>query len=162
MFAVAVFSTPRDSKSDIATIAKSHLIPFVSPYMYSTSQWQLWDIFAPDPIRRVTTYRIEIQHGSTWNELETFTPKSFSFFRHAVQVKLLHNILSEFSDNRGPYAGRFMQVLCMKHGVQAGTPVRLVYQTYVLPFLKEPQTMSWWRTWKPTMTDRVGFTSTCP
>jgi hypothetical protein len=162
MFAVAVYSTPRDSESDIATLAKAKLIPFVTPYMYVTSQWQLWDIFAPDPMRRVTSYRIEIHDENGWQELETFGPHRYSFFDHAAKIKLTNNLLSEFEDNRAPFAGRFMHLLCADHSVTTGTPIRLIYRVYILPYLTEPQTMSWWRVWEPTITERVGFTSTCP
>jgi hypothetical protein len=162
MFAVAVYSTPRDSKSDVATLAKAKLIPFVTSYMYLTSQWQLWDIFAPDPLRRVTTYRIDIQDESGWRELETFGPHGYSFFDHAVYIKLTNNLLSEFEDNRGPFAGRFMHLVCAEHGITSGTRVRLVYQIYVLPYLTEPQTMQWWAAWEPEISERIGFTTSCP
>ncbi len=162
MFAVAVYSTPRDSKSDFATLAKSHLIPFVSPYVWMTSQWQLWDIFSPDPVRRVTHYRFDVRDGNDWRELVTLHSGSYSFFNRAINIKMTGNLFSEFQDNRGPFAGRFMQLLCGEYDVASGTSIRLVYIVYVLPYLTEPQTAQWWAAWQPETTERIGFTSTCP
>lgn len=162
MFAVAVYSTPRDSKSDIAKLAKAKLIPLVTPYMYTTSQWQLWDIFSPDPMRRVTSYRIDVRESEDWRELVTFAPDGYSFFRHAIRIKMTGNLLNEFDDNRAPFAGRFMHLLCSEYNLSSGTPIRLVYEVYVLPYLTEPQTAAWWATWQPDITERIGFTSTCP
>lgn len=162
MFAVAAYSIPRDAKDDFAVLAHRKLIPLVSPYLFMTSQWQLWNIFAPDPLRRVTAYRVEVQEGRNWRTIDTVSPDMFSFFRHAARVKLMGNLLDEFSDNRAPFAGRYMQLLCMEQNIPTDTPIRLVYSYYVLPKPEKPQTMHWWAQQIPHWTDYTGFTTTCP
>jgi hypothetical protein len=162
MFSVAVYSIPRDAKDAFSQWSRFDLLPLVTPYMYITSQWQLWNIFAPDPLRRVTTYRTEIRRDNGWVQLEAVGPDSFSIFRHATRIKLMGNMLDEFSDNRAAIAGRYLHLLCSEHNVPSGTPMRLWYDVYILPFLTEPQTARWWREWQPEYSSTLGFSTTCP
>lgn len=162
MFAVAFYSIPREAKDAFSQWTRADILPMISPYMYITSQWQLWNIFSPDPLRRVTTYRMEVRESNTWRELVTIGPDSYSFFRHATRMKLMGNMLDEFADNRRPIAGRYLMLLCEEHGIEAGTPVRLHYDAYVLPLLTKPETPQWWSTWQRAYESRVGFTITCP
>lgn len=162
MFAVAIYSIPRDAKDVFATWTRIDLLPTVTPYMYATSQWQLWNIFAPDPLRRVTSYRIEIQKNGVWEPLITIGPDSYSIFRHATRMKLMGNMLDEFSNNRAAIAGRFLTLLCSEHNVPSGTSIRLTYDFYVLPYLTQPQTAEWWSNWQPQYNSNIGFTTTCP
>jgi hypothetical protein len=162
MFSVAFYSIPRDAEDVFSKWTRLDVLPLISPYMYATSQWQLWNIFAPDPLRRVTSYRIEVKEDAQWKELITIGPDTFSVFRHATQMKLMGNILDEFKDNRAPLAGRFLHLLCTKHGVASDTAIRLMYTYYVLPQPAEPQSAAWWRAWQPRPESYPGFTTTCP
>jgi hypothetical protein len=164
MFAVAVYSVPRDSKDVFGLWAQIDLIPLVSPYMFVTSQWQLWNIFSPDPLRRVTSYRIEIRENERWRELITIEPDAYSIFRHSTRLKLMLNILDEFKNDRAPYAGRFMHLLCADYKLEQGTPIRLIYHWYVLPQLAELRSRAWWEQWSSALrpVDTLGFTTTCP
>ena len=161
MFAVAVYSVPRAANDDVAVFTKRVLIPAVSPYMFFTSQWQLWNIFSPDPLRRVTAYHIEQEQTGVWKALETIEPDAFSPFRHAPRMKMMGNLISEFDNNRAPFAGRLMQLACATYGVPSGTRVRLVYRVYVLPYLTRPQTAAWWSAWKPDIEEHTGFVTSC-
>ncbi len=160
--AVFIYSIPREANDIFAKWSRIDLLPPVTPYMFATSQWQLWNIFSPDPLRRVTAYRIEIHEDNRWQELTTIEPYAYSFFRHAPRMKMMGNLLDEFSNNRAPYAGRFLQLICLDHAVSAETPIRLVYRWYVLPQLKEPMPKSWWAQWTAKTTDTIGFTTVCP
>lgn len=161
-FAVAVYSTPREAQDPIGLWSRLDLIPIVTPYMLSTSQWQLWNLFSPDPLRRVTFYRVETQHEGVWKELVTYKPGSFSIWRHATQFKLYSNMLNEFEQNRAPLAGRFMHLLCAEKGVAAGTPIRLQYIYYVIPFHTQRETYAWWNAWQPQFANYTGFETICP
>ena len=59
-FAVLVYSVPRVAADPISTWTRRRLVPVVGPYMFLTSQWQLWNLFAPDPTRLVTIDRIDV------------------------------------------------------------------------------------------------------
>jgi len=162
MFAVAIYSIPRDAKDVFSQWSRIDLLPAVTPYMYATSQWQLWNIFSPDPLRRVTAYRIEIQKDGLWQHLLIVDPSAFSLFRHATQMKLMGNILDEFRDNRAPLAGRYLSLLCAEYQIASDTPIHLIYDVYVLPLLDTPHTVTWWRQWEPEPFSTLGFTTTCP
>ncbi len=161
-FAVAVYPIPRDARDPIAMWVKLDLLPIVTPYMLITSQWQLWNLFSPDPLRRVTFYKIEAQSGDTWHEIETIQPGSFSTWRHAVQFKLMSNMLDEFSQNRAPLAGRYLHLKCEEYGLAEGTSVRLTYMYYVIPYHERRESRAWWDAWKPEMNEHIGFTTECP
>lgn len=165
MFAVAVYSIPREAKDAFAVWTRIDILPIITPYMFATSQWQLWNIFAPDPLRRVTSYLVFAEtgdNGQDWNQIDEITPHSFSIFRHSTQMKLMSNLLDELKDDRGPFVGRYLELECAARHVVQGTPVRLVYRSYVLPVPPASKNRSWWDTWTPSPTELIGFTITCP
>lgn len=162
MFAVATYAFPRESDNIINEYVKTRIHPIVTPYMLATSQWQLWNLFAPDPLRRVTIYHIEYQQNGLWKQLRTIQPGSFSIWRHAVQFKMMGNMLTEFSDNPSPIAIRYLHLHCTEHGLEAETPIRLQFEYYVIPQLDRPASVAWWRTWTPDRTIYTGFTTACP
>lgn len=162
MFAVSVYSIPRDAKDMYATWSRQVLLPKVTPYMLITSQWQLWNLFSPDPLRRVTFYRIETETNGDWYELTTIQPGTFSAWRHATWFKLLGNIWNEFDEPKSPLAGRMLHLLCKEHNVQEHTPIRLVYEYYVIPQHQKRESATWWNAWKPQTSSYIGFTTECP
>jgi hypothetical protein len=162
MFAVGIYAVPREAEDKIAVAWKQVLLPIVSPYVLFTSQWQLWNIFAPDPLRRVTFYRIETQQDGMWKEVTTIKPGSFSIWRHATQFKMLGNILDENSQDRAPIAGRFLHLFCGQEHIASTTPIRLVYVYYIIPYHSQRMPPSWWDTWLPDISSYVGFNTTCP
>ncbi len=162
MFSVGVYAVPRISQDKISVAWRMHLLPIVTPYMLMTSQWQLWNIFAPDPLRRVTFYRIETKNDDSWNELITYKPGTLSLWRHATYFKMFSNMLDEESDTLAPIAGRFLHLLCKEHAVASGTPVRLKYIYYIIPYHKKRQSISWWNAWYPEIHSYLGFSTTCP
>jgi len=161
-FAVAIYSTPREAEDPFALWARLDLIPIVSPYMLMTSQWQLWNLFSPDPLRRVTFYKVDTWDGSQWNELVTYKPGSFSSWRHSTQFKLFSNMLNEFEKNRAPLAGRFLHLLCAEKGIAPETKIRLQYVYYVIPYHTKRESRAWWNAWEPTFSTYTGFETTCP
>jgi hypothetical protein len=162
MFAVAIYSTPRDAKDDAAQWIMADLIPIVRPYMMLTSQWQLWNLFAPDPLRRVTSYRFEVKHNNRWRELTTIHTGTYSIWRHSANFKLLGNIIGEFEKNRSPVAGRFMHLLCKEYALPATTQIRLKYVYYIIPKNESPASRAWWDAWEPRPASYVGYTTSCP
>lgn len=161
-FSVAFYSIPRDAKDVFSVWTRIDVLPVITPYMYVTSQWQLWNIFAPDPLRRVTAYRIDVQREGTWQHLITIEPNAYGILRHATRMKLMNNMLDEFSDNRAAMAGRYLALLCAEKGVPSDTPIRLTYEYYVLPLLTEAMNTQWWHNWQAKRMSNVGFTTTCP
>lgn len=161
MFAVGLTSIPR-SAEDSFSKATRHLLPAVTPYLQTTSQWQLWDLFAPDPLRRVTLYRIEEQKDGEWTERITIKPGTYSVFRHAVMFKYFINILNNRDDTVQAAQARFLDMQCRTLGIADGTPVRLVLYATILPWLEKPVSREHWKTWIPSMERTIETGTICP
>lgn len=162
MFAVLFYTIPRDANDIFSQWTRLDILPIVSPYMLQTSQWQLWNIFSPDPLRQVTSYLIEVQENNEWNTLMTIDADTYSIFRKPTYIKLMMNTLDDSKDNQAPIAGRFLHLLCHDKKLIADTPIRLLYIMYTVPYITEPQTVAWWRQFKPEPYTHLGFTTTCP
>lgn len=159
MFAVAVYAIPREAMDNFSIAMRTLLIPVVTPYMLATSQWQLWNLFSPDPLRRVDYERIEAFRHGAWFPVATISPNDYSIWRHATYSKLFANVFNEFDKSLSPAQIRLMQLLaCKPYDLPAGTMIRLVYEYYVIPpGLKD------WSTWKPTVTGNLsGPQTVCP
>lgn len=158
MFSVFVYAIPREAADNFSIATRSVLLPIVSPYMLSTSQWQLWNLFAPDPLRRVDFYRIEsFQHGA-WFPLTTIQPGSYPWWRHPFYFKMFVNVFNEFDSSTNPAKVRLLQLLaCEPYHLSKGTQVRLVYEYYVIP--AGPTN---WNAWKPSLANDSGPVTTCP
>lgn len=161
-YAVAVYATPRVAKDPVSKWVIAELIPDVAPYMLQTSQWQLWNLFAPDPLRRVTFYRVQMLENETWKEVETIDADRYSIWRHAVRFKLMSNMLNEFEENREPLATRFLHLKCSEYDLPQGIPVRLVYEYYVIPKHEKRQSLAWWNAWKPDPQSYPKYDTFCP
>lgn len=162
MFAVLVYSIPREARDMYAVLSRDVLLDVVTPYMYATSQWQLWNMFSPDPLRRVTFYRIETEANDQWYKRTTMQPGTFSIWRHATRFKMLGNLLNESDEPQSRLAGRMLHLLCKEYGLQKGTGIRLVYEYYMIPQHQERASAAWWNAWKPDTYSYVGFTTHCP
>lgn len=161
-YAVAVYTVPRDARDPLSRWIIAELIPDVTPYMLQTSQWQLWNLFSPDPLRRVTFYHVQRREGTAWTEVDTIDPERYSVWRHATRFKMMGNLLDENAENREPLAHRFLHLTCDEHGLAPGTDVRLVYEFYVIPYHTVRQSRAWWDAWKPGPLRYVGFATACP
>lgn len=162
MFSVAIYTVPRVAVDPVAKWIMAKPLPIVTPYMLMTSQWQLWNIFAPDPLRLVTYYRVEVKNAGTWYELQLLQNGTFSIWRHATRFKLYSNLLNQDDTGHRELKGRFLQLICEEEKVSPGTPIRLVYQNYVIPYHEKRESTSWWNAWQPEPYDKIGFISTCP
>ncbi len=151
MFAVATFAIPREASDSFSTSARTLFFPIITPYIHATSQWQLWNLFAPDPLRRVTERRIDTQREDGWHALRTFDGTSVPFWERATTYKLFSNILETDSHSKDGTKIRLMQKLgCEDFHLVSGTHVRIVEKWYDLPFLKYPVSGSTWSAWRPT------------
>lgn len=161
MFAVFMFSIPRAANDSFAVGTRRLFLPVVTPYVQSLSQWQLWDVFAPDPLRVISIYQIEKQDGNTWTAVETIKPGTYPFWQNATHYKYLINIISSTADNTKSARERFVQIECGKLHIPDGTSVRLSVVTTSLPWLTEPVTFSWWKTWTPEWSHSASLETVC-
>lgn len=48
---------------------------YVRPYTLITSQWQRWNLFSPDPLRRVIQMSIEAEFNGKWQTMTVINEK---------------------------------------------------------------------------------------
>lgn len=134
--AIGVFAIPINTEHVIAKPARAWLVQHVfSPYVLLTSQWQQWNLFSPDPLRRVTRYRIEQQTPEGgWKVLEALVPGTYEWWRHATHFKMHIGMLEKDQDTyRTAVVRHFLMMRCASHHLPAETPIRITYLHYVVP-----------------------------
>ncbi len=159
MFAVAVYAIPSDAQDRFAKFTQSTLLPKVTTYILFTSQWQQWNLFAPDPIRRITYYRFSQATPGGWQDVTTLQHGSFPWWGHANNFKLLLGIMEGSSPE---LADRFAHLLCAEYGVQPGSLVRMTYLIAVVPWTATPQSYASWQSWNYPFSEEGGFDTVCP
>lgn len=91
--AVALFSVPRQSRNlPYAREIRTAFLPLIEPYLLLTSQWQRWELFAPDPLRRVTSMTVYGAKDQRWETLRVLSPDALSPSRRARELKLLRQL----------------------------------------------------------------------
>ncbi|OGJ58909.1 hypothetical protein A2635_01790 [Candidatus Peribacteria bacterium RIFCSPHIGHO2_01_FULL_51_9] len=158
MAAIFVYSIPNETK--MKQMLRSAEF-FSRPYILLTSQWQLWNLFSPDPLRRVSEYQIEIFEQNRWNSLTTLRPGSFPWWKHAAQFKLIDRIL-ESEQNLIPLQERYLSHLCRTYNIPPQTLIRFTYTYYVIPNTRDILDTAWWKSWSPSWESIGGITIVCP
>jgi hypothetical protein len=82
MFAVCVYLLPANAQNQ-------SIRQWTAPYILLFSQWQKWDIFSPNPVRRMSDYRIDRQTFSGWETVKEMTFDSLPWTTRAKQLKML-------------------------------------------------------------------------
>ena len=133
-----------DAANDGFSKALRPLQSFVRPYVLLTSQWQQWNLFSPDPLRRIVTYRMEKEEIKGWSTVETFDAGTYSVFRQASEFKFLGRLL-EGGQTQLPLVANFLQQECTAKMLPLGTHVRLVYLSSVIALPQHPFSLSGWQ-----------------
>lgn len=144
MAAVALYALPDGARDPLTQHLRFRLQPLIRPYILLFSQWQQWNIFSPDPLRRVTTYTVEIDRGEQWHTLTAITPEAVPWLRHSDTFKLIDRLLSGPASTI-PAIDHFLRMHCTQHGLPPGTHLRLVYHTAVLPLPANVLAPAQWR-----------------
>ncbi len=129
--------------------------------MMATSLWQEWNLFAPDPLRRVTTYEVDVEEGLNWKTVAVFGADSFPWWRNATYAKLLPGLLDAQRLDFDVFRERFLQLLCRNMGMENGTMVRLRESVWVIPYIEEHKDKKWWRAIHPPEETSLLRTSVC-
>lgn len=159
-FAIGIYALPLDAHDAVSTWARKAFLPLVRPYILLTSQWQQWNLFAPDPLRRVTTYEVQRLEAGSWETLERIEPGTYPWWRHAAQFKVFERILEERSEHREPLRRNFLSQYCKEEGM-GGSVLRLLYRIYVIPKHNQPPPSSFWYTWNPDIEEVSDVTTRC-
>lgn len=161
MFAIGVYSIPRSANDPLSTWMLATFVRPVAPYLFWTSQWQQWNMFSPDPLRRVTFYTIDIQKNGRWETIERIAPDSLSLWRRATMMKMMGNLFDQDTNGREPFGGKLLELMCTKYEVPPNTPIRMQYEWYVIPAHPTLQPSAWWLQWNPLVQHETAFESRC-
>lgn len=152
MTAVAAYLLPNNMYTEIDATKN-----VTRSYVLLTSQWQKWDIFSPNPLRRVSEYVIERDAGDRWETVREMTFDTLPWWERAKELKVLGRLEEE---RWNVLAGPYLRTYCPSFPSAAGTKLRLTARTIVLPFrLHELENMS--STYIPP-SSAVLATVTCP
>lgn len=89
MTAVALYLLPADQVPERLEHAIHAVRTVTNPYILSLSQWQRWDIFAPDPLRKESTYRLEKRVRGQWVIAEDLSRDALPRAERAKTLKVL-------------------------------------------------------------------------
>lgn len=161
MVAVGTYSIPGDAQDGFSQWIRTHVVARIAPYVLLTSQWQQWNLFSPDPLRRVITYRIErLTDDGTWAPVGGITPSTYGLWRHAVRFKLLGQALAEDAHFL-PIAERAARVLCREWGLGDDDRVRVWRDIFVVPHVAPSPTITWWKMWVPHAEPSLAIETNC-
>lgn len=161
MAAIGAYSIPSDARDRFSTWMRGHVIPVVTPYVLQTSQWQQWNLFAPNPLRRIVFYRVDRQtDGGGWTEAAAINRTTYGTWRHAVRFKLLGQALEE-NTNCPELAERAAQVLCRELGFAPGERMRIWHDVTIVPYVHPSPSRAWWNSWTPQFNATLAIETTC-
>jgi hypothetical protein len=160
MIAIATYAIPTSDRS-AAGGAMRKLGSAFRPYVLLTSQWQQWNLFAPEPTRRSVTYRVETRTGEAWRELTRIEPASYSLWRRERQLTMFGRMLDPAERTYQPaFANLFLQSICETERLHAGTSIRMVRMIAVMPSQSQVDADAL-RGWTPDYVPSLGATISC-
>lgn len=124
MFAIAVYLLPTNIEGTLGSMRQKS-----APYVLSLSQWQKWDIFSPNPLRRNSVYRIERNAGDRWETAMILDFHHLPWHQRAKELK----VLGRLQDSWKALLPDYLMSLCSRIPGGPGTDVRLLVATTVLP-----------------------------
>ncbi len=158
MAAVGIFSIQRVNRSGILPWLR---IPdrYLSPYILMTSQFQSWDMFSPDPTRRLKEIRIETMQNGTWSLSRLVDGKHLGSFKRAPELKYLDMI--QAYPSLKPLEEPYIQDVCRSDHLKPGTPIRMRIRRAVLPMPEDRNSIDAWRQWRPEWSEWIDHTTSC-
>lgn len=162
---IALYAIPSLAGDPLSNFLRLQAVPIVRSYILWTSQWQQWNLFAPDPLRRVTHYHLQRLDlvSDAWIDVAIFRPGSFLWWKHATRFKILDRIFDlEERDRKIPLQKHFLQKMCREFNLPPLTSIRILFRYYVIPQTPKLTSFSWWRTWQPTWFPIEGTSLSCP
>lgn len=159
MFAITIFALPRDAKGPVRTALYNTFNPLTRPYVLMTSQWQVWNLFAPNPLRRITTFALDGTSQGV-HVIKLITPQTYPWWRHAIQYKLFSRTLDQDPDDKD-ILEHMTQQFCREFLFDSGTDIALSYHLHVIPWRDTPASIEWWQNWVPEVTAESAYQTTC-
>ena len=162
MTAVAITAMPGQASGMIVDALRQQMLPILQPYLLWTSQWQNWDLFSPDPMRRITRYRIDARKAlEPWHTVALLEPANAPFWRtdEYSYVQQLEN--GNFG--AGDLLTRYVRSTCAPLGLAQDTTVRLTIEYLILPIVSASSDWAQWQ-WivRAPWNEWVGAIAPCP
>ncbi len=145
MVAVAAYAIPDPAQDKVASWIRSTVAPTTRPYVLATSQWQQWNLFSPDPQRRVTEYRL-VADGQTRLRL---TPSTYRWWRKTDEIAMFSKWEDEEAETVDPLLKRYVAAYCEPLGMPPGSRLSLQGRYTYLPIPTranlhyQPPDLSW-------------------
>ncbi len=137
----------------------SHLQKKVRPYVMATGMWQRWNLFSPDPLRRVSTFHLEAQdENGEWFLLRKYDPRAERGLRRAM---LLKSIGRMEENNNVAVMLHLLTRFCDERGLADDVPVRFRRTYYVIPQVPTLTTPTFWQAFKPEESEDILASGTC-
>ncbi|TSC59445.1 MAG: hypothetical protein Greene041662_477 [Candidatus Peregrinibacteria bacterium Greene0416_62] len=159
MTAVASYSVSTAWNIPPLTFVQEMTLPWVRGYLLATSQWQQWNLFSPDPLRRVSRYRLAWEVEGMLQEAP-WIDEELSYHRKANLTKTLRRL--EDQGHNAPMLLRFLALACHERALPPGTMIRLERAYYILPYAEKPLSLSDWRNYIPEWTTDTMAERPCP
>ncbi|HRH94073.1 MAG TPA: hypothetical protein PKV72_06110 [Candidatus Peribacteria bacterium] len=156
MAAIAAYLLPQNTASARWNAFAVNAFNSARPYVLSLSQWQKWDIFSPDPLRRVSEYSVDVNEAGGWRTLKTLSFQTIPAYERAKELK----ILSRLEDNWQDMSATFLRGECEALPETAGRQLRLTAHSFILP--KELHELTKFSDAPRQMTDKTLGTYQCP
>lgn len=132
---------------------------FVRPYVLMTSQWQHWNLFSPNPLRRVTEMDFKKYENGKWETVLILNEKNVSFFRRAPELKLMRRMDADYMK---PLRERYVHDICRVQEIPAGTRMLIQKRWHVIPKHTKTESKKWWNNWEPNWQQKIDLETTCP
>lgn len=132
--------------------------PYIRPYVLATSQWQRWNLFSPDPLRRVIEMEIDQKIRKEWIPIATINTEHIAWWRAASELKVMRRLED---DNMQPLQERYVQDICRTKKLPNGTALRLRKRWFVIPKHETTQSVTWWKNWQPEWNEITLLETTC-
>ncbi|MBP9773023.1 MAG: hypothetical protein KBD00_00150 [Candidatus Peribacteraceae bacterium] len=159
IIAIAVYLIPSSATLPLMNKVITPIKTFTSSYVLITSQWQIWDIFSPNPLRRVSLHSIDTRLvDGRWQTIRPLDPQSIPWPIRVKELKILGRLEEDGWRNAVP---SYLAARCTMEQL-SDIDIRLHVVRYVIPLPAEVRAFGGWQNWQPQKEELdLGFTH-CP
>lgn len=144
MYAIAIYVIPDENQVVFIDKIVTASMPASRAYVFATSQWQKWNIFSPDPIRRISIYEVSIEQNGRWNRLKILTPTSPPWYLKPKELKLARQLEEK---NLG-FISLYLKYICKTGQAPRGAHIKVSARSYALPPKEDLDRQGGWTKYK--------------
>lgn len=131
MVAILASSIPPEAKDQASILLRDGVNRITQPYLLWTGQWQMWNLFSPNPSNWIGELTVEAYLENGWEPISKFNSRDISIWRKADRIKLVENV-SNIDGTPDELRIRFLAVECAKAGIKTPVPVRILLHSSLL------------------------------